>query len=126
MDIDTAGREKPARSGACRPAGAHRGLFVVERRLPATDEAGPAMLHAALTETTRRAAARGEPVRYLRSAIIPRQQRLLSLFEAGNADIVRAVNEAALVPFVSIEPVFYVADLGEPAGCCSPGCQRTV
>lgn len=50
------------------------------------------MLHAALTETTRRAAARGEPVRYLRSAIIPRQQRLLSLFEAGNADIVRAVN----------------------------------
>lgn len=93
MDIDTAGREDPARWCARGPgAGAHRGLFVVERRLPATDQAGPAMLHAALTETTRRAAARGEPVRYLRSAIIPRQQRLLSLFEAGNADIVRAVN----------------------------------
>ena len=116
MDIDMAGREDPARPGACGPTpAAHRGLFMVERRLPATDEAGPAMLHAALTETTRRAAARGEPVRYLRSAIIPRQQRLLSLFEAGNADIVRAVNEAALVPFVSIEPVFDVADPGEPA-----------
>jgi len=84
----------------------------VERRLPKINERQLAVLQTALTSAASRFSARGDSVRYLRSLFLARQQRLLSLFTAESLDEVRAVNEAALVPFTSIEPA---VDLPNPA-----------
>jgi len=89
-------------AGAACPAPAS--LFVVERRLPDTSEHQLAVLQAALTGAASRFTARGDGVRLLGSIFLARQQRLLSLFTAPSPEAVRAVNEASLVPFASIEP----------------------
>ena len=79
-------------------------LFVVERRLPKISEHQLEVLQAALTGAAGRFHARGDGVRYLSSIFLARTDRLLSLFVADSAETVRAVNEAALIPFASIEP----------------------
>ena len=79
-------------------------LWVVERRLPRISEHQLEVLQSALTGASRRFSARGDGVRYLSSIFLARQERLISLFVAESAETVRAVNEAALIPFASIEP----------------------
>ena len=79
-------------------------LFVVERRLPKVTDRQLTVLQAALTGAAARFSARGDGVRYLRSIYLARQGRLLSLFAADGPTTVRAVNQASLVPFISIEP----------------------
>jgi hypothetical protein len=79
-------------------------LFIVERRLPNISQQQLALLQAALTGAASRFTARGDGVRLLGSIFLARQQRLLSLFTAPSPEAVRAVNEASLVPFASIEP----------------------
>jgi len=80
------------------------GLFVVERRLPKVSDHQLTVLQAALTSAASRFSARGSGVRLVSSIFLARQQRLLSLFTAESLETVRAVNEASLVPFASIEP----------------------
>jgi hypothetical protein len=95
----TAGSPAPAR------------LFIVERRLPNISQQQLAVLQAALTSASSRFSARGDGVRYLRSIFLARQGRLLSLFTADSPDAVRAVNQATLIPFASIEPAIELPGL---------------
>ena len=80
------------------------GLFVVERRLPKINDHQLTVLQTALTSAASRFSARGDGVRLVGSIFLARQERLLSLFTAESLEAVRAVNEASLVPFASIEP----------------------
>jgi hypothetical protein len=89
-------------------------LFVVERRLPKVTEQQLAVVQAALSGAAGRFSARGHAIRYLHSILLARQDRLLSLFTAGCPDTVRAVNEASLVPFASIEPAIELPGPGQP------------
>jgi hypothetical protein len=115
MDQNSQGGRSVARPPvSCPAATAARGLFLVERRVPAIAERELAMLQAALTEASQRFRARGEPVCYLQSIFLARQGRLLSLFAAEDAGTVRAVNEAALIPFASIEPAIELPGPGRP------------
>jgi hypothetical protein len=79
-------------------------LFVVERRLPKINDRQLIVLQAALTSAASRFSNRGDGVRLIGSIFLARQERLLSLFTAESLEEVRALNEASLVPFVSIEP----------------------
>ena len=89
-------------------------LFVVERRLPKVTEQQLAVLLAALSGAASRFTARGDGVRYLRSIFLARQERLLSLFAADGPGTVRAVSQASLVPFASIEPAVELPGPGLP------------
>jgi len=98
---------EPGHAAAAARAAAHSAsasLFIVERRLPKINERQLAVVQAALAGAAGRFSARDAGVRYLRSIFLARQERLLSLFLADSLDAVRAVNEATLVPFASIEP----------------------
>ena len=103
-----------APSGAAGAPPASVSLFIVERRLPKINERQLAVVQAALADAAGRFTARGDGVHYLRSIFLARQERLLSLFTAENLDAVRAVNEAALVPFASIEPGIELPGLAPP------------
>ena len=114
VDAEMSGPGQIAARGA---AGAHPesvSLFIVERRLPKINERQLAVVQAALAGAAGRFSARGDGVHYLRSIFLARQERLLSLFMAESLDAVRAVNEAALVPFASIEPGIELPGLGQP------------
>jgi hypothetical protein len=101
-----------AASGAAQPASAR--LFVVERRLPRISEQQLGTLQGALTDATGRFSARGDTVRYVRSVFLVRRELMLSFFTAENPEVVRAVNEAALIPFTSIEPAIELPGPARP------------
>lgn len=77
-------------------------VYAVERSLPGiTPDALAAAQGAAIAEA-QRATAGGTPVRYLRSVFLPGDARCFCLFEAESAGAVRAVNDAAGLPYSAI------------------------
>jgi hypothetical protein len=120
---------EPSQDAAASAAAAARpissSLFIVERRLPNVSERQLAVLQAALTSAAGRFSARGDGVRYLSSIFLGQQKRLLSLFAAESLEAVRAVNEAALVPFASIEPAIEVPGLDHEQAVQPSGLDRS-
>ena len=83
------------------------GVFMVER-----DLAGISMAALAGAQAAAIAQTRGTGTRYLRSVFAPGDGRCFCLFEAPDAAAVKAVNEAAGLPFKAVVPAM---DLPSPA-----------
>lgn len=79
------------------------GLFLVEQRLPGVTEAELSLLQAALSSACARISERGQAVTYLGSTFLPASGRLLSLFEADGADVVRRVTDSSQAPAARME-----------------------
>jgi uncharacterized protein DUF4242 len=84
-------------------------IYLVERDLPGMTRDQLAAAHRALIQTASRFTARGTPVRYVRSVFVPQQARCLCVFEAPDADVVRQVNDATQMPFVSVTEALELA-----------------
>ncbi len=77
-------------------------MYMVERILPGATMASIEQLQQAVGQACRAFAAEGMAVRYLRSTFTPGDSRCRCLFEAPNADLVQAVNDAARIPYSRI------------------------
>jgi hypothetical protein len=75
---------------------------MVERSLPGATMASIHALRQAEADACRAFADEGRPVCYLRSIFTPGESRCRCLFEAPDADLVQAVNEAAQIPYSRI------------------------
>ncbi len=77
-------------------------VYMVDRNLPGVTSEQLAAAQKAAIETCQQFAAKGTPVRYLRTTFVPGEARCMCLFEAASADIVRRVNEAAKIPYTGV------------------------
>lgn len=73
--------------------------YIVERVMPGATLASVRAVIQAADDACRTSTREGKPIRYLRSTFTPGESRCRCLFEAANADLVKAVNEAAHIPF---------------------------
>lgn len=74
-------------------------VYMVERSLPGIAMGDLAAAQQAAIATSRQFSSDGTPVRYIRSTFVPGTGACMCLFEAGNPDAVRRVNETAKIPF---------------------------
>lgn len=77
-------------------------VYAVERSLPGVTMQALAGAQAAAIGAAAESTAGGVPVRYLRSVFLPGDARCVCLFEAGSADAVRRVNDAAGIPYSAV------------------------
>jgi hypothetical protein len=56
----------------------------------------------AAIDTSKRFTEEGRPVRYIRSMYVPGDNRCMCLFEADNAEDVKAVNDHAGIPYTRV------------------------
>ena len=77
-------------------------VYMADRDLPGITLEQLAAAQKAAIETSERFTSEGKPVRYIRSTYVPGDSSCRCLFESGNADWVREVNEAANIPFTRI------------------------
>lgn len=78
-------------------------LYLVERNSPRLTVKSLIVAQLALVQASRRLAAGGAEIRYLRSTFIPRTSHSFCVFEAPSADLVRQLNDAASFPFSHID-----------------------
>ena len=77
-------------------------VYMVERDLPGVTMDQLAAAQKAAIETGQQFTAEGKNVRYIRTTFVPGEAHCMCLFEAGNPEVVREVNEAAQIPFTRI------------------------
>lgn len=73
--------------------------YLVDRNLPGLTREQFRAAQRALGHAARRAERTGQTVRYLRALFVPSEGRAICVFEAPDSASVRAVNQAAGVPF---------------------------
>jgi len=83
--------------------------FLVERYLPGLTPEQLGAAASAAKETTASMTSEGTPVRYLRSTFIPGEDKCYCLFEGPSADVVKAANERAQLPYERIIDAMHVA-----------------
>jgi len=74
-------------------------VYMVERSLKGIAMSDLAAAQKAAIKTSQEFSAQGTPVRYIRSTFVPGTGACMCLFEAGDADAVKRVNEQAKIPF---------------------------
>jgi muconolactone delta-isomerase len=79
-------------------------VYMVERDLPGIRMEQLAAAQKAAIQAGQELTAEGKQVRYIRSTFVPGENKCMCLFEAPNAENVRAANERAKVPFTRIVP----------------------
>ena len=77
-------------------------VYMVERDLTGITMPQLAGAQQAAIDTSRRFTADGTAVRYIRSTFVPGESRCMCLFDAASAEHVRAVNDAAQLPYTRI------------------------
>lgn len=77
-------------------------VYLVDRTLPGITMDQLAAAQKAAIETSRRFSSEGKQVRYIRSTYVPGEAHCMCLFEAADPQVVKAVNEAAHIPFSRI------------------------
>jgi hypothetical protein len=97
-----------------------RKVYLVEHYSPGLTVDGLGCRAARVRETAFAMGSEGRPVRYLRSTIVPADEALLCVFEAGSEELVREVYARAGVPFerlsVAIADESEWLDAGSPPG----------
>ena len=77
-------------------------IYIADRNLPGVTLEQLAAAQKAAIETSQRFTEEGKPVRYVRTAWVPSESRVMCMFEAPDAQLVRDVNEVAGIPFTRI------------------------
>ncbi|HSM35205.1 MAG TPA: DUF4242 domain-containing protein [Longimicrobiales bacterium] len=77
-------------------------VYVADRDLPGITMDQLAGAQKAAIETSKRFTEEGRPVRYIRSMYVPGDDRCMCLFDASDADTVRAVNDEAEIPYTRV------------------------
>lgn len=77
-------------------------VYMADRDLPGITLEQLAQAQRAAIETSEKFTAEGKPVRYIRSTYIPGESRVMCLFEALNATLVKEVNDVAEIPYTRV------------------------
>ena len=101
-------------------AGHSRNVYLVEHYSPGLTVDGLGCRAARVRETAVAMGSEGRAVRYLRSTIVPADEALLCVLEAGSEELVREVYTRAGVPFerlsIAIVDESEWLDAGSPPG----------
>jgi hypothetical protein len=74
-------------------------VYMVERSLPGITMEQLGAAQKAAIDTGKRMTSQGKPVRYIRSTYVPEEARVMCLFEASNAELVKQLNDEAKIPY---------------------------
>ena len=77
-------------------------VYMVERNLKGIAMSDLAAAQKTAISTANSYAAKGTPMRYIRSTFAPEDGRCMCLFEATNADSVKRLNDEAKLPYSQI------------------------
>jgi len=77
-------------------------VYMVERDLPGIQMDQLAAAQKAAIETSNQFTAEGNPIRYIRSTFVPGEAHCMCLFEAGDPEVVKQVNDKAQIPYTRV------------------------